>query len=78
MGLSPLFAAMMWTFTAAILEFATGSIGDRRMAYVIANICARRKWALENAARALVVFGTMAAGLLFVSHVNAETPVEFA
>jgi hypothetical protein len=44
------------------------------MAYVIANICARRKWALENAARALVVFGTMAAGLLFDSgSVRAES-----
>jgi hypothetical protein len=65
---SPLaFAAMMWTFMTAILEFATGSIGDRTMADVIANICARRKWARENAACALAVFGTMAAVLLFDS-----------
>ena len=51
----------------ATLEFATGSIGERRMAYVIPNICARRKWARENAARGLVVFGTIAGVLLFDS-----------
>jgi hypothetical protein len=65
---------MMWTFMTAILEFATGSIGDRTMADVIANICARRKWARENAACALAVFGTMAAVLLFDSRsVRAES-----
>ena len=57
---------MMWTFTAPILEFATGSIGNRRMAFVIAK-CACRKWARENAACALVLFGTMAAVLLLDS-----------
>jgi hypothetical protein len=34
---------------------------------------ARRKWALENAACALVVFGSMAAVLLFDSSVRAES-----
>ena len=34
---------------------------------MIANMCARRKWALENAACALAVFGTIAAVLLFDS-----------
>ena len=61
------FAAMMWTSPTAIVELATGSIRDRRAAEVIMN--ARRKWALENAACALVVFGTIAAVLL----VNAES-----
>ena len=50
-----------------IVGLATGSIRDRRLAEVIMN--ARRKWALENAACALVVFGTIAAVLL----VNAES-----
>jgi hypothetical protein len=61
------FAAMMWTFMTAILEVATGSIGERKMANVIPNICARRKWARENAACALVVFGTIPVVLLFGS-----------
>jgi hypothetical protein len=44
------------------------------MADVIANICARRKWARENAACALVVFGTIAAVMLFDSgSVRAES-----
>ena len=44
------------------------------MAEVIANMNARRKWALENAACVLVVFGSMAVVLLFDSRsVRAES-----
>jgi hypothetical protein len=67
---------MMWTYTTALVGLATGSIKDRRWKVIMD---ARRKWARENAACALVVFGTISGSLLFDSgSAHAENTTGYA